>query len=108
MKYNRYCNILREDLEELAQIVNSLVSKGCTPLGGLTVIQAGQKVFYNQTVVVEDENNNTLGVYVPGESFLKDVMQLIKEGKKLQAVKLYSDKTGISLSEAKDWVDSNC
>ncbi len=108
MKYNRYSNVFREDLVELTYQVNELISKGCSPIGGMVIIQIGQKLFYNQTVVVDSENNNVLGEVDVDPSYIREVRRLAKEGKKLQAVILYKENTGMGLKESSDWVDSNC
>ena len=49
MKFIRYTNVLRDDLDELNQEVNNLISKGCSHNGGLGLIHIGQKLFYYQT-----------------------------------------------------------
>jgi hypothetical protein len=110
MKYNRYSNVLSVDLEELNYRVNELISKGCSPIGGMVIIQIGQKLFYNQTIVVDSENNNVLGEYeiYKEPSYIEEVRRLAKEGRKLEAVQLYKENTGMGLKESKDWVDSNC
>lgn len=35
----------------------------------------------------------------------KEYIELLREGKKIQAIKLYRDKTGLSLRECKDFID---
>ena len=110
MKFIRYTNVLRDDLGELNQEVNNLISKGCSPIGGLGLIHIGQKLFYYQTIVVEDENHDVLGYYIENKEpdYLEEVRRLVKERKLFEAVKLYKDKVGIGLAEAKAWVETNC
>ena len=110
MKYNKYTNVLRNKLDELNQTVNDLISKGCEPIGGLSVTIIGDKVFYHQTLIVEDETNAILGYYIEDQEpdYLNEVRRLTKEGKVLEAVKLYKEKSGVGLFEAKNWVDQNC
>jgi hypothetical protein len=110
MKYNKYSNVLRNNIDELNQTVNDLISKGCTPIGGLGLINIGDKVFYYQTMVVEDESNAIFGYYLENQEpeYLNEVRSLAKEGKVLDAVKLYKEKADVGLFEAKTWVDQNC
>ncbi|WP_424643193.1 ribosomal protein L7/L12 [Embleya sp. AB8] len=50
-----------------------------------------------------------LGIaYPPGSldpSTMPDVMQAVRAGRKIQAIKLYRERTGLSLGEAKDAID---
>jgi hypothetical protein len=110
MKYNRYTNVLRDNIDDLNQVVNDLIAQGCSVVGGLGMIHLSTKLFYYQTIIVEDENNEALGNYtVPKEpDYLAEVRRLALHGQKLEAVKLYKDMTGLGLKEAKDWVDLNC
>lgn len=110
MKYNRYTNVLRDNIDELNQVVNDLIAQGCSVVGGLGMIHLSTKLFYYQTIIVEDENNDVLGEYKVSEApdYVAEVKRLAKLGNKLEAVKLYKDMTGIGLSEAKEWVDTNC
>jgi hypothetical protein len=111
MKFNRYTNVLRDNIDELNQAVNDIIAKGGSVMGGLGMIHLSQKLFYYQTIVVEDENNDVLGDYLvvsQNLDYLEEVKRLAQQGNKLEAVKLYKDMTGLGLKDAKDWVDINC
>ncbi len=109
MKYNKYTNVASSNINELNQSVNDLISKGCEPIGGLGIL-LGDTVVYYQTMIVKDETNAILGYYIENKEpdYLDEVRRLAKEGKVLEAVKLYKEKSGVGLFEAKNWVDQNC
>jgi ribosomal protein L7/L12 len=48
---------------------------------------------------------NHLGVD-PNQGANEKVMELLKAGQKIQAIKLYREQTGAGLKEAKDYVES--
>ena len=111
MKFNRYTNVLGDNIDELNQAVNDIIAKGGSVIGGLGMIHLSQKLLYYQTIIVEDENNDVLGDYIvvsEKPDYLEEVKRLAQQGNKLEAVKLYKDMTGLGLKEAKDWVDINC
>lgn len=110
MKFNRYKNIVNSDLEQLDQVVNSFIANGCLPVGGMSVINMRDKIIFSQTVMMNDDSNDFLGLFEPFSepSYLVEVRNLAAKGEKLAAVKLYMDNAQIGLKEAKDWVDANC
>jgi hypothetical protein len=54
--------------------------------------------------MIEDEDKNNLNSMTKSQNY-NDVIDEIKSGNKLAAVKLLKDKTGWGLKECKDWVD---
>jgi ribosomal protein L7/L12 len=42
----------------------------------------------------------------PNQGVNPEVMELMKSGNKIQAIKLYRQQTGVGLKEAKDYVES--
>lgn len=42
----------------------------------------------------------------PGSDVDREIVSLLEQGKKIQAVKLYRERTGVGLKEAKDAVDA--
>ena len=42
----------------------------------------------------------------PGVEASPDIMELVREGKKIEAIKAYREKTGAGLAEAKQYIDS--
>lgn len=48
---------------------------------------------------------NHLGV-VMNSGVDPQILQLVREGKKIEAIKLYRESTGVGLKEAKDFVES--
>ena len=108
MKYNKYKNISNKDLSSLAKTVNDFISKGCKPLGGVTVVVGVSNIIYVQTIIVDNDSNNALGEFNSEPSYFREVRELASSGNKLSAVKLLKEETGIDLREAKEWVDNNC
>jgi Ribosomal protein L7/L12 C-terminal domain len=41
----------------------------------------------------------------PNQGVDEKIMELVKAGQKIQAIKLYREKTGVGLKEAKDYVE---
>ncbi len=108
MKYNKYKNISNKDLSSLAKTVNDFISKGCKPLGGVTVVVGVSNIIYVQTIIVDNDSNNALGEFNSEPWYFREVRELASSGNKLSAVKLLKEETGIDLREAKEWVDNNC
>lgn len=108
MKFNRYKNILSADIAGLENEVNTLISKGCKPLGGISITVADRNIVYAQTVVVEDESNNSLGEFSSEPYYLSEVRRLVLNGEKLAAVKHLKANSEMGLKEAKYWVDTHC
>ena len=106
MKFNRYKNISSSDISSLENEVNTLISKGCKPLGGISIAVTDRSILYVQTVIVEDESNNSLGALSSEPSYLSEVKRLVLDGQKLAAVKYLMENTEMGLKEAKDWVDN--
>ena len=134
MKFNRYKNISSSDISSLENEVNTLISKGCKPLGGISIAVTDRSILYVQTVIVEDESNNSLGAlekggdlrrvrtrseiqelmnelndpaYIaPVPRYFSEVKRLALDGQKLAAVKYLMENTEMGLKEAKDWVDN--
>ena len=42
----------------------------------------------------------------PDQGIDEKIMELLKSGQKIQAIKLYREQTGVGLKEAKDYVES--
>lgn len=42
----------------------------------------------------------------PNQGVNLEIMELMKTGQKIQAIKLYREQTGVGLKEAKDYVES--
>lgn len=117
MKYNKYKNICSGDLSTLDVKINNFISKGCKPIGGVSVVVGTSNIIYVQTITVDleyhdnqhadNDSKNILGEYKSEPEYLTEVRELAVS-QKLAAVKLLIDKSGMSLKEAKDWVDTNC
>ena len=50
MKYTQYAVIVFPDLAQLVDEVNKALSKGWTPIGGMTTMTKGNEVYHYQTV----------------------------------------------------------
>jgi hypothetical protein len=74
-------------------------------LGALIIFGKQKKVPKNEHN--EKHANKAIGLDNKEATDFKDVFDEIKAGNKLGAVKLLKDKTGWSLKECKDWVDSS-
>ena len=46
-----------------------------------------------------------LPVNNPGNSLLAEVMALLRQNRKIEAIKVYREQTGVGLKEAKDVID---
>lgn len=61
-------------------------------------------------MVAEEKNKGGMPsgdiYYSPGGGLPSDVMALVREGKKIEAIKLLRDQTGLGLKEAKDKIDA--
>jgi len=42
----------------------------------------------------------------PEEAIYPEILELIRKGKKIRAIKLYREETGVGLKEAKEYVES--
>jgi len=117
MKYNKYKNISSGDLNSLDDKINDYISKGCKPIGGVSVVVGTKNVIYVQTIAVDfeynlkqhadNDSNNILGEFKSVPEYLTKVRELAVS-KKLAAVKLLMAESGMDLKEAKNWVDTNC
>ena len=108
MKNNKYKNIWNKDLNSLDHTINDFISKGCKPLGGVSVVVGDKNIIYVQTIAVDNDSNNILGEFNSEPLYLREVRELASSGNKLSAVKLLKDETGMDLKEAKEWIDNNC
>jgi hypothetical protein len=108
MKYNKYKNILNKDLNSLDQTINDFISKGCKPIGGVSIVVGVKNILYVQTITVDSDSNSVLGEINSEPLYFRKVRELASSGNKLSAVKLLKDETGMDLREAKEWVDNNC
>ena len=108
MKYKKYLNVVNQDITLLDHQVNEFISKGCKVVGNVNSITLNAKVFWIQTIIVNDDSNSALGDFGVIPPYLIEVRQLAAAGNKLAAVKLYKESTGLGLKEAKEWVDNNC
>ena len=61
---------------------------------------------YLQAVIVDDDSNNSLGVFNSEPEYFAEVRDLAVF-KKLVAIKLLMEKSGMGLKDSKDWVDEN-
>jgi ribosomal protein L7/L12 len=52
------------------------------------------------------ERGGTLPSYHPPEDFEADLLSLLEQGQKVQAIKLYRERAGVGLKEAKDAVEA--
>lgn len=50
---------------------------------------------------------NVVEIVEPTDDLSPELRQLIDEGKIIQAIKIYKDATGVSLNEAKDFIESH-
>ena len=107
MKYNSYKTISNHNLDSLNIEVNNFISKGCVPLGGVSSVNDGKNILFLQTLTVNDESNDALGEKTFEEEYIIEVKKLALSGSKLRAVELLKEKIGMSLIEAKEWVDRN-
>ena len=59
MEYNKYQVVLNNDLDVLVREVNTLISKGCSPLGGLIVSNPKNQYLsiYMQTIIAPEKYN---------------------------------------------------
>ena len=59
MEYNKYQVVLNNDMDILVSEVNSLISKGCIPLGGLIVSNPKNQYLsiYMQTMIAPEKYN---------------------------------------------------
>tara|TARA_B110001450_G_scaffold147722_1_gene138115 strand:+ start:346 stop:585 length:240 start_codon:yes stop_codon:yes gene_type:complete len=59
MEYNKYQVVLNNDLDVLVSEVNTLISKGCSPLGGLIVSNPKNQYLsiYMQTMIAPEKYN---------------------------------------------------
>ena len=48
---------------------------------------------------------NHLGIHPPAAGVTDGIAELLAEGRKIEAIKLYRERTGVGLKEAKDAVD---
>lgn len=61
-------------------------------------------VFLFQELGLEEKYQAELA-YVTLQSGMADIVALLRRNKKIEAIKLYREKTGVGLAEAKDAVD---
>lgn len=59
MEYNKYQVVLNNDIDVLVSEVNTLISKGCSPLGGLIVSNPKNQYLsiYMQTMIAPEKYN---------------------------------------------------
>ena len=59
MEYNKYQVVLNNDIDVLISEVNTLISKGCSPLGGLIVSNSKDQYLsmYMQTMIAPEKYN---------------------------------------------------
>ena len=108
MKNNKYSNIMDKDIINLDRKINKLISEGCKAMGNVQCVKLSNgSVWWIQTVTVDDDSNNSLGVFNSEPEYFAEVRDLAVS-KKLAAVKLLMEKSGMGLKDSKDWVDENC
>lgn len=91
----------------------ALFNPDFVPQQGDTIIM-DEKVYTVERRVWDDDNSETI-LYatlnyasVPADVSDQEIIELGKNGKKLQAVKLYKEMHHVGLREAKDWIDAHC
>ena len=64
MKNNKYANIMNKDIIELDKRINKLINEGCKVIGNVQNVTLGNgNVWWIQTVIVNDDSNNSLGEF---------------------------------------------
>jgi len=103
MKYNKYKNVWNKDLNELDRKVNEFITKGCKPIGGVSVVVYNSNVIYNQTIIVESDSNDSLGKVLTEAPWTEEVVRLLDRSVS-DAIALLREKTGMSFDEAYAWL----
>ena len=91
----------------------TLYSPDFVPQHGDTIIK-DDKIYVVDRRVWDDDNNETViyatlsCVSMPANVSDQEIIDLGKNGRKLQAIKLYKEMHNVGLKEAKDWVDAHC
>ena len=64
MKNNKYSNIMDKDIINLDRKINKLISEGCKAMGNVQCVKLSNgTVWWIQTVTVDDDSNNSLGMF---------------------------------------------
>lgn len=107
MNFNKYKNLFASSITALEYEVNRHIAKGCTPLGGMSILKTKDSIIYVQSMVLTDDANDIFGSYISTPQWLLQVAEFATSGSRLAAVKLYKENANVGLKEAKDWVDAN-
>jgi ribosomal protein L7/L12 len=91
------------NLEALVANVGLFLQKGWTPLGGVTAAPGVSPFSFLQAVVAESDHAE---IPVIGPAWELEAKALCATGKKINAIKIVRENTGIGLKEAKDLVES--
>jgi len=83
--------------------MNMFLKKGWTPLGGVAVAPDAGRFYFLQSVVAESDHAE---VPVTGPAWELEAKALCAAGKKIDAIKVVREHTGLGLQEAKYLVES--
>ncbi len=90
------------DIETLTANVDLFLQKGWRPIGGITVM--GHSPSSLLQALVADADDAEIPYVEP--TWEMQAKAMCAEGKKINAIQLVRDKTGLGLKEAKDLVES--
>ncbi|HEV7504761.1 MAG TPA: 50S ribosomal protein L7/L12 [Thermoanaerobaculia bacterium] len=91
------------NLETLVGNVGLFLQRGWSPLGGVTVAPGISPVYFLQAVITESDYAE---IPVIGPAWEIEAKALCATGKKINAIKIVREQTGLGLKEAKDLVES--
>jgi ribosomal protein L7/L12 len=100
MKYHVVTGL---NLDTLIVNMDMFLKKGWAPVGGVAVAPGIGHFYFLQSVVAESDHAE---VPVTGPPWELEAKALCATGKKINAIKVVRENTGLGLKEAKDLVES--